>query len=223
MANYAVEPDMLYPWLPDKTELDDWKGNYYISLVGFLFSNVRVKGMKIPFHVNFPEVNLRFYVRYKDGKEWKRGVVFIKEIVPKPAISLIANTLFHERYSTMPMKHESEDESGILNVNYQWKKNKKWNLLGVSAETVHSSLQEGTEEEFITEHFWGYSRISANKTGEYHVQHPRWNIHKVISHRIDCNFADVYGDRFNSLSSQVPGSVFLADGSAISVFTKTVI
>src|SRR5450432_2463378 len=91
MASYTIEPALLKPYLPRYTELDFYNGNTYVSLVGFMFNNTRIPGMKIPFHVNFEEVNLRFYVRYKDNGEWKRGVVFIKEIVPKLAISYVAN------------------------------------------------------------------------------------------------------------------------------------
>ncbi len=93
MANYAVDPALLMNYLPNKTELDFWNGTCYVSLVGFMFQNTKVMGIKIPFHVDFEEVNLRFYVRYKDAGEWKRGVVFIKEIVPKPMLKIVANTI----------------------------------------------------------------------------------------------------------------------------------
>ncbi len=104
-ANYEVSPDMLLPYLPYGTELDLWKDRCYVSLIGFMFQETRLKGIKIPFHVNFEEVNLRFYVKRWSGKEWRRGVVFIKEIVPKPAIAFVANTLYNENYQSLPMKH----------------------------------------------------------------------------------------------------------------------
>src|SRR5689334_18327494 len=99
MANYIVDPAILIPYLPAKTRLDLYDNNAYVSLVGFMFENTRLMGFKIPFHVNFEEVNLRFYVRYKDGETWKRGTVFIKEIVPRRAISLVANTIYREKYA----------------------------------------------------------------------------------------------------------------------------
>src|SRR6185503_10721641 len=104
MANYAVDPSALAPYLPYKTEIDLWQGTCYVSLVGFMFVDTAVMGVKIPFHVNFEEVNLRFYVRYRDQGEWKRGVVFIKEIVPRAALAFVANTLYNENYETMPMR-----------------------------------------------------------------------------------------------------------------------
>src|ERR1035437_4277113 len=89
MANYVVPKELLSPFIPNNTELDYYKGNTFVSLVGFMFLNTRILGLSVPYHINFEEVNLRFYVKYNDRVKWKRGTVFIKEIVPKPAISFI--------------------------------------------------------------------------------------------------------------------------------------
>jgi uncharacterized protein len=219
-ANYSIDPSCLKRFIPVGTELDSWNGKYYISLVGFMFMNTRLRGYKIPFHVNFPEVNLRFYVRYKDQHEWKRGVVFIREIVPKPALSFVANYLFHERYTTLPMKHEWIAGDNDLNVNYEWRKNNAWYTLGVKACNKPSLLVKGTKEEFITEHFWGYSSVNANKTAEYQVAHPSWEIYPVQDYRIGCDFEMMYGTELASLNSCEPESVFLAEGSAVNIFYK---
>ena len=90
LVNYEVDQKVLTPYLPAKTELDLHNGKCMVSLVGFKFVNTKMLGLKIPFHINFEEVNLRFYVKHKAGNDWKRGVVFIKEIVPKRAISIVA-------------------------------------------------------------------------------------------------------------------------------------
>jgi uncharacterized protein YqjF (DUF2071 family) len=77
MANYKVDASLLEPYLPAKTEIDPWQNECYISLVGFMFTNVKLKGVAVPFHTSFPEINLRFYVRHKsENNDWKRGVVF---------------------------------------------------------------------------------------------------------------------------------------------------
>ena len=228
MANYSVDPSILRQYLPAQTELDFWNGKCYVSLVGFLFKNVKVKGIKIPFHVNFPEVNLRFYVRYMDNNDpiaigWKRGVVFISEIVPKPAIVFVANTIFKEHYLSLPMRYNWKNDKEDLLVRYEWKKNKKWNSIGVTADSKAIALQAGSEEEFITEHFWGYSAISATQTNEYHVEHPRWNIYPVNEYSIDCDFENLYGESFRHLTDRKPDSVFMAEGSDIAVFQKRVL
>lgn len=220
MANYIVEPAILQPYLPAGTELDFWQGNCYVSLVGFMFQHTKVKGIKIPFHINFEEVNLRFYVRHNHNGLWKRGVVFISEIVPKPAIVWVANTLFNENYRTCPMKHHSEQTADWLYVGYQWRHQGHWNSLSVVADPVALPMPADSEAEFITEHYWGYSKKNANSTTEYAVEHPRWNIHRVETHEIHCRFGALYGPAFAPLENRRPDSVLLAAGSKVAVGDK---
>jgi uncharacterized protein YqjF (DUF2071 family) len=216
MANYAVDLSMLNKYLPHKTEIDLHNNICYASLVGFMFMNTRLKGCRIPFHINFQEVNLRFYVRYKDGNEWKRGVVFIKEIVPRAALTFVANTVYGENYETMPMKHFWEIKDDLLQVEYQWKK-KNWHSLKVTADKNAEAIKEGSEEEFITEHYWGYTRLNQFKTSEYRVEHPRWQVYPIKDYSIEVDFSQIYGNDFAFLQGQKPISVFLAEGSEIRV------
>ncbi|MFN3405649.1 MAG: YqjF family protein [Cytophagaceae bacterium] len=216
MANYSVDSKLLEKYLPFKTELDLWNATCYVSLVGFMFMNTKVKGFKIPFHVNFEEVNLRFYVRYKDGAEWKRGVVFIKEIVPRPALSFVANTIYREHYETMPMKHSWTCCEDSLVIEYQWKKS-NWNNFKVIASNSATDIKPLSEEEFITEHYWGYTRLNESQTSQYGVEHPRWQVYETKDYSIDVDFADLYGNEFEFLKNEKPKSVFLAKGSEIKV------
>lgn len=216
MANYAVDHSILKPYLPFKTEMDNWNGNCYVSLIGFMFLNTKVKGIGIPFHRNFEEVNLRFYCKYKENDQWKRGVVFIKEIVPKPALTFVANTIYKEKYQTMPMSHTWMLDENQVTVEYHWKY-KEWNSLKVVAESQRLPISIGSEEEFITEHYWGYTQVNATKTMEYGVEHPRWEVYPVTDYRIHVDFEKTYGTRFGFLQKEKPVSVFLAEGSEIVV------
>lgn len=217
LVNYRVSPEILKKYLPKHTELDGWNDTFYVSLVGFMFLHTRIKGMAIPFHIHFEEVNLRFYVKHRDEQgEWKRGVVFIKEIVPRWAISWVANTLYKEHYQTLPMRHVWEQNGG-WKINYQWKFKNNWQLLEVMAGQQPQAILNESEEEFITEHFWGYTKISENKTSEYQVTHPAWEVYPVKSYQIEVDFAGLYGKEFLELAKQPPLSVFLAEGSEISV------
>lgn len=216
MANYAIDKQLLEPYLPYGTEIDFWKDRCYVSLVGFMFLNTSLKGFKIPFHTNFEEVNLRFYVRYKHEGEWKRGVVFIKEIVPKPALTFVANTIYKEKYETMPMDHSWQSKDNTLAVEYRWKK-KVWNSLRIETSQNALPIQNGSEEEFITEHYWGYTKLKANQTSEYGVEHPRWDVYQTLNYKIEVDFEEIYGTPFAFLSNQTPNSVFLAEGSEIEV------
>lgn len=217
MANYEVSPDLLKKYLPYKTELDLWNGKCYVSMVGFRFLNTRLRGIPVPFHVNFEEVNLRFYVKYTETSgEVKRGAVFIKEIVPKPAIAFMANKLYKEHYVTMAMKHECKATEESWNVTYLWKKG-DWHFLKVQADKIAEHIKPGSEEEFITEHYWGYTRKSDLETWEYRVNHPKWKIYKLKEYKVQIGFGKLYGDEFEFLTNKKPSSVFLAEGSEISI------
>lgn len=220
IANYAIDESLLHPFLPAKTEIDKWNGTCYVSLVGFMFVNTKVLGLKIPLHTNFEEVNLRFYVRYQDGKEWKRGVVFVKEIVPRAAITFVANHLYHEHYETMKMNHLWQVTPDHRITQYQWNYKNQWQSIRVKSEISASPLMANTEEEFITEHYWGYTKVNPNTTFEYEVSHPRWEIYPVLEHEIDVNFELVYGSSFKLLNELQPRSVMLAEGSSIKVENK---
>lgn len=222
MANYSVDIGLLDNYLPQNTEIDRWNNTCYISLVGFMFLDTKVKGLKIPFHVNFEEVNLRFYVRYNDRGEWKRGVVFIKEIVPKPALTFVANTIYNEHYETMPMKHAWTNSGESLEVEYRWKKG-KWNSFKVIADKTPGLIRTGSEEEFITEHYWGYTKINEEKTSEYGVEHPKWEVYRTTDYSVDVDFGDIYGQQFGFLKNEKPKSVFLAEGSAIKVMNGRIL
>ncbi len=218
MFNYAVDPALLQPFVPPHTELDLWNGTCYVSLVGFMFIDTKIKGIKIPFHINFEEVNLRFYVKYNDPEMGiKRGVVFIKEVVPKHMISFVANTLYKEHYITLPMKHTWEITPKELKIEYALKKNGEWFHFGVTAKNEPLELVNGSETEFITEHFWGYAKWNDQSTNEYEVGHPRWVTYLVSGSDIHFDFEKIYGAEYNFLNAAKPVSIYLAEGSEIFV------
>lgn len=223
MANYVVPPELLKPFVPWGTELDLWEGKCYVSLVGFMFLKTRVLGFSIPFHRDFEEVNLRFYVRRKTQDGRKRGVVFIKEIVPKPAITWIANGVYGEKYATHRMRHAWDLQAERLKVKYEWKPffSSEWYRMAAETDPIAYPIAVGSEAEFITEHYWGYANLGAGKTNEYQVDHPRWNVYNVLSHEISGDFGHLYGPEFKDILSGVPYSVFVAEGSEISVLGKS--
>ena len=220
LFNYEVDAEILEKYLPAGTEIDIWNNKCYVSLVGFMFKNTKVLGLKVPFHVDFEEVNLRFYVKRFENGEWKRGVVFIKEIVPKKAITFIANTLYQEHYETQKMRHEIIENKNINTFIYQWKNDKKWNTIQLETANVLKEIEVNSEAEFITEHYFGYTKIDEETTFEYEVQHPRWEQLEVLNHHIQIDFEKIYGNDFGFLQDAKPTSVFLAKGSKITVKNK---
>lgn len=221
IINYEINPEILIPYLPEGTELDFYQDKCYVSLVGFMFLNTRLLGLSIPFYRNFEEVNLRFYVKKKENKSWKRGVVFIKEIVPKSALSFVANVFYKENYRTMPMKNEMNEKDGELKVKYSWK-DKNWHSIEITAENQALPMAAGSEFEFITEHYFGFTK-RLNKTSEYEVCHPEWKYYAVKNYLLDIDFKSIYGKDFEFLNIEKPISVMLAEGSEIEVKTKKTI
>ena len=219
MLNYEIDPAVLAPFIPAGTELDFWKGKTFISVVGFLFLNARVRGIPVPFHQNFEEVNLRFYVRREAGDGWRRGVVFIKELVPRAAIAFVARTFYNENYVSLAMAHEIGQSDGeIKSASYFWEFNGGRNHLKLSVRGTAQPLAEGSLQEFIAEHYWGYARQRDGSTMEYHVEHPHWRTWETQAAELRCDGAGLYGDNFRETLERPPSSAFLAEGSEVKVF-----
>jgi uncharacterized protein YqjF (DUF2071 family) len=226
MLNFEVDPMVLHPLVPAGTELDDWRGRTFISIVGFMFLNTRVFGVAIPWHRNFEEVNLRFYVRRKTSDGWRRGVVFVKELVPRIAITLTARLVYGENYVAVRMQHHVELESDPVwpsSVTYSWWFRGRESRLELTVGGDVVEAREGSDEEFITEHYWGYARRRGGRTMEYRVEHPRWRVSRAAAARLDCDVAELYGGQFVEFLEAAPASAFLAGGSEVTVFRGTVL
>lgn len=214
MLNYEVDPGILRSRTPVGTQIDTWNGRCLVSMVGFQFVDTRIGGIAVPFHRNFLEVNLRFYVRRKVNDHWRRGVVFVKELVPRWAVAWVANTLYHESYQTLPMSCE---DTGTR-VRYAWKFGTRSNCMAVSLEGVPNLPESHSEESFITEHYWGYTRHRGGATIEYRVDHPPWRVWRCSQPVFDCDISRLYGPEFVGVLEGKPASSFLAEGSEVVVY-----
>jgi uncharacterized protein len=219
LLNYEVDPKILSLFVPAGTELDFWNGKMFVSLVGFLFQDACIAGIPIPFHRNFEEVNLRFYVRRKAEDGWRRGVVFIKELVPRKTIAFVARTFYNENYIALPMSHWIEKvREEIKSVSYGWQFNGHENFLKVTTRGQAQPLTENSLQEFITEHYWGYAIQRDGSTKEYLVEHSRWNVWETSFAEFHCDVANLYGKNFCEFFDKPPSSAFLADGSKVKLY-----
>jgi uncharacterized protein len=218
MMNFLIDPKILEPMVPLGTELDFYEGETFVSIVGFLFLDTCVLGIPVPLHRDFEEVNLRFYVKRKSIDGWKRGVAFIRELVPRRAIATVARVFYGERYSAMPMRHSIVDDGNSVSVAYEWRRGKKWESLCMQARPELKSVAGGSHEEFITEHYWGYT--AGKITSEYRVDHPRWKIWSASEGSFTANVAELYGAEFVGPLSAIPASQFIAEGSHVQVWRK---
>lgn len=220
MAQYEVAPMLLAPYLPRGLELDLYEGKCFVSLVAFLFDNVRIKALAIPLHTSFEEINLRFYVRRRepDGT-LKRGVVFIREFVPRRAIAWVAKRFYEEPYVAIPTSHKFGAKKDLVFARYAWQMGGRVHSLEAVGYVPAQEIVPGSAEEFITEHYWGYTKRSDGTTAAYQVEHPRWQTYRLQSYEIAVDFATLYGPEFAFLNTVQVSSVLLAEGSAVKVST----
>jgi len=216
MLNYAVDPSLLLPHVPAGTELDAFDGGVYVSLVGFEFNRTRVCGLAIPFHRSFEEVNLRFYVK----RGLRRGVVFIRELVPRFAVAAIARICYGENYSSVSMSHRlsADFEANTVEAQYSWGSGAHQCAMGIESQEPAFQPPEGSLGQFITEHYWGYAAQRGCGCIEYEVQHPRWRVREAARAEFSGDAVRYYGAEFAKVLDTPPDSAFLADGSPVTVY-----
>jgi uncharacterized protein len=219
MLNFGVDPKILAPLVPPGTEIDFENGETFLSVVGFLFLDTRLLGLPVPLHRDFEEVNLRFYVRKKSADIWRRGVVFVRELVPRRAIALVARVFYGENYVALPMKNRIDHVDLRLGVDYSWRRGRCWESLKMFASGEPQIIPAGSHAEFITEHYWGYTCVRGG-CSEYRVEHPRWKIWNAEKFELQADIAGLYGERFVESLSAPPRSAFIADGSPIEVLLR---
>jgi uncharacterized protein YqjF (DUF2071 family) len=226
MLNYEADPQALQKYVPAGTELDSWNGKYLISIVGLLFLNTRVLGVPVPFYRNYEQVNLRFYVRRQSNGAWKRGTVFIKQIVPKRAIALVALRMYREKFVAMPMTHAFEtvhSPDQPRRVSYQWFHRGRWNRMSVQVSGEPTLPTPGSPEEFVAEHYWGYNRRPDGATLEYQVERSQWQLWNAEQAELVCDVAGIYGSEFVESLKGSPVSAFLSEGSDVVVYRGRII
>lgn len=223
MLNYEIDPDLVRPLAPRGTAIDFWEGKTYVSMVGFLFLKTRLLGIPPPFHRSFEEVNLRYYLRRETADELRRGVGFVKEIVPRWAIATVARLAYNENYISCPMRHalsgvsEPQGADGLAAA-YEWRERGRWHSVSARASGAAQPLVAGSHEEFIAEHYWGYCAQRDGGTVEYRVEHPPWSVWAASDAKLDCDAKQVYGEPFANVLAREPDSAFIAQGSQVAVY-----
>lgn len=207
---YPVDEKLLLPYLPSGARISELKGSPRVSLVAFGFKDTRVKGIKIPLHVNFPEINLRFYVEV----EGKRAVVFIREFVPRPAISLVAKGIFNEPYKTILMKMNIEDRKSEVRVSHSF----KGNMIQANLSSILSVPDTNSPEYWLTHHELGVGRSHSGETQLYKVKHPVWELYNIKTLDWKVDFKSLYGKEWEFLNTLEPSHTTVARGSEVEVF-----
>jgi uncharacterized protein YqjF (DUF2071 family) len=222
MLNYEVDPAVLAPHVPDGLTLDRFDGRYYASVVGFLFDRTRLFGWPVPLHRRFPEVNLRFYVRRSTPDGDRRGVMFVKELVPRLAVSCVARWFYRENYQTLPMRWSTAKGAGEHGAArwtaYEWRLGKRWNTLRAAISGEPAAALPGSLEAFVVEHYWGYGRDAKGAALEFQVEHPPWRVWATRATELRCDAARLYGGPWERILSRPADSALVAEGSAVTVY-----
>jgi uncharacterized protein len=227
MLNYAVDPAILQPLVPTSTELDSWCGRTFVSVVAFRFLQTRVRGIGIPLHRDFDEINLRFYVRRMGPEGWRRGVAFVKEVVPRRGIAWVARLAYNENYVACPTRSTIElpgnDRRSTGRVAYRWTCRGSTMMTTAAIHGAPATPADDAVETFISEHYWGYSRQRHGDTMEYRVEHPRWRVWAATGATLSGDVGRFYGSVFRDVLRAPPSTAFVADGSNVAVYPGQVI
>jgi uncharacterized protein YqjF (DUF2071 family) len=219
MLNFVIDPAILAPLVPPDTEIDRDHGETFVSIVGFLFLDTRLTGLPLPLHRDFEVANVRFYVRRNSADTWRRGIVLIRNLVPRHAITSVATAFQGERFVALPMKHEIEHRDARIKVDYSWRRGRKWESICLAASGDPQSIPAGTHAEFITERHWGYTWVR-NGCNEYRIIHSRWKIWEAETHALQADVTALGGEQFAETLSAPPRSAFIAEGSPIEVWRR---
>ena len=219
MLNYEIDPAQLAPFLPRGTTLDLWQGRALVSIVGFQFLRSAIAGLPLPFHQRFEEVNLRFYVRRDVAGELRRGVTFIRELVPRTVVALAARVAYNEPYTAVPMRSVvPPDIAAGGRVEYAWKVRASWQHVAAEFSGEAEVPPADSEASFIAEHYWGYGKARDGSTLEYEVSHPPWRVWAGTSAEFTGDVAGLYGPEFVEALAAPPASAFVAEGSPVTVY-----
>lgn len=224
MVSWPVDSGVLEPRVPPGTELDRWCGQPFVTLLGISFSETRVLRLPIPFHRTFADVNFRFYVTRPTAGGPRKGVVFIREIVPRRAVALLARRLYGEPFVALPVRGAVSEPGGPAaaggrQVLYEWDADGRRNCLAVKEGGGLRRPARGSLEAFVLDRYWGYSRRPGGRTFEFGVEHPSWQARAAIATEVECDVAGLYGAEFVGALRQPPAAVFVAEGSAVTVRT----
>jgi len=211
VVTYEVEASALEKYLPVGTELDSYEGRHYVSVVAFEFSKTRICGIPMPFYRSFPEVNLRFYVRRKEAGEWRRGVVFIKEIVPCKIPALLARKIFRENFHVHSLRCKLTDDR----ITYCWDHRGEEQEITTPLEREFELPESGSLHEHLIERYWAYKGLSNGKTAEFQVSHRAWEIQNCPRATIKLDIPRIYGTELGDAIHTEPVSVFYAKGSRV--------
>jgi len=213
---YRVPPELLEDYVPAGVELDVQQGSAFVSLVAFDFLETRVLGVPWPGYKDFPELNLRYYLKYGD----QRGVAFIQEYVPKRIIAKMARAIYNEPYDYAPMWSSCEEDDVSRKFQLGLRVGGRDHTIRAEATPPAYKPPRGSIGHYFKEHEWGFGRTRGGKPLTYRVEHEVWDVYDVQSYALDIDFGLLYGEKWSFLGEEEPLCSVFALGSPVKVFPK---
>ena len=221
IVSWRVAPELLRPRLPAGTELDEWDGRSWLSLVGLRFLGLAVGGVPVPLHREFAQVNLRFYARRVVGDQVRRGAVFVRELVPRAAMAAVARLVMNEPMVHADVRaevaHDAERPSRVLGVTYTWESDPGRGRLHVDTDAEPMALERLSLEEFLSERCWGFTAQRDGGSTEYRVEHPRWSVYVSRDASVDGDLAATFPLDLARVMLARPDHAFVAEGSRVAI------
>ena len=213
LVNFAVPEGLLRPHLPPGCTFDRRAGECTASLVAFQFLNTRVLGISWPGFRNFPEWNLRFYVRR--GEE--RGVCFVREFVPQWTVATVARLLYNEPYRSARMTMDVRTDPGGATAEYRVRWGGRDHVLRATGGLPPVRPAPDSTEHWYKEHEHGFGTGCRGALVRYRVRHPEWDVYPVRDLHLDIDWGTLYGPEWAVMNGVAPEGAVFAVGSAVSV------
>jgi hypothetical protein len=221
---YTAPIDEVQTLLPEGLTPEIFDGKAHIILSALEFRQTRVKGLKIPFHVHFPEINLRIPVR----KQGVTGVYFLRQYVPKHCIAVVAKRIYHEAYEAYPMEflvqHVPDADEGTSIMECHCKLWKKEDTLDIQVYAVEPENYIPVDEnhppepavgdaDFIT----GFGTNDKQEIIEYRIEHRKQEFFEVREWSIRGDLTKIFDDCIPKGISEMPIHVSFSHGQAVKI------
>ena len=202
--HWKVPFEELRSCVPENLELDEFEGEFYVSLVAFRMQKIRPKNLpSVNFISDFEEINLRTYV-VKDGKA---GVYFMNIEAENYLSAWVARKL-----SGLPY-----EKSKISRIGNQFNSTNKLKNFKLHAEfEIREILSEKSHlDKWLTERYCLY--LDENEQlFRFDIHHREWEIRKVGMKNLDL----IYRFKNDYLIDKNPDLVHYSKGVQVIAWQK---
>ena len=209
--HWKVDKEILKKYIPKNLTLDLYKNEAYIGVIPFMMKNVRPRwGVSVPFISDFPEFNIRTYVRSKNIK----GVFFLTLDAQSIITRIYASNFFHlpYRYSRGFVKRKRNS--------FFWKSNRifgDYDLEG-SCKGIEDArcAVKGSLDEFLLERYYLFT-YDQKKIKKGFIHHKKWVFKKAKPKIIKNDFLQSFSLGIKNVFS--PDFCHISDGVKVKAWS----